>query len=114
MTALMMSEEKFKNKDLLKNNTKKKFVLVIFTLGSELLEGDLGERGSDLETLGHDRRGDQLVAGHLLQELVIGSLVEEDQVVQLVTGLSFRPLLLIAKRKEKKKQSINTRRSEKD
>merc|ERR1719309_553937 len=53
-----------------------------------------GERAPDLQPLGDDGRSDELVSGHLLQQLLVGGLVEEDQVVQLVPGLSLGPLLL--------------------
>ncbi len=61
----------------------------------QLLEGLPGQRAPHLEPLGHDGRRDQLVGGHLLQQLVVGGLVEEHQVVELVPGLSLGPLLLL-------------------
>ena len=61
----------------------------------EFDEGFPGQRSSDLQPLGDDGRGDQLVGWHLFQEFVISGLVEEDQVVQLVPGLSLGPLLLL-------------------
>ena len=64
------------------------------TLGHELVDGTAGERAVDLQTLGNDRGGDQLVGGDFLEELLIGGLIEEDQVVQLLLRLSLRPLLL--------------------
>ena len=51
------------------------------TLGVQFPECLLGEGSSDLQTLGHDRGCDELVAGYLLQHLVVGCLVEQDQVV---------------------------------
>ena len=48
-----------------------------------------------LQPFTDDGGGDQLVRGDFLQKLVVGGLVEEDQVVQLVAGLSLRPLLLL-------------------
>ena len=62
---------------------------------AELVEGLAGERPAHLQPLTHDGRGDELVGGHLFQELVVGGLVEEDQVVELVPGLSLGPLLLL-------------------
>ena len=38
---------------------------------------------------------DEFVGGDLLVELVVGVLVKQDQVVQLVPGLSLGPLLLL-------------------
>ena len=58
------------------------------TLGVKFPESLLGERPSDLQTLGHDRRCDEFVAGYFLQHLLIGCLVEQDQVVELVTDFS--------------------------
>lgn len=57
-------------------------------LGVQLIEGLLRERGADLHALRNKRGGDQFVGGHLLDELVVCCLVEEDQVVQLVADLS--------------------------
>lgn len=48
----------------------------------------------DLETIGDHVRSDQLVGGDLLHKSVIGNLVEDDQVVQLLLGLSLGPLQL--------------------
>ena len=39
---------------------------------------------TNLQSLGHDRGGDELVGGHLLVQLVVSVLVEQNQVVQLV------------------------------
>ncbi len=58
------------------------------TLFGQLLEGSSGQRASNLQTLGHNGRSDQLVADHLLQELVIRRLVEEDGIVELIAVLS--------------------------
>ena len=65
------------------------------TLLAELVQRLPGQRAAHLEPLAHDGRRDQLVGGHLLQQLVVGGLVEEDQVVELVPGLSLGPLLLL-------------------
>lgn len=67
--------------------------LAYVTLGLQLDEGPSGERRANLEPLGDDRRRDQLVAGHLLVELVVGRLVKEGQVVEFVTHLSLGPFL---------------------
>merc|ERR1719391_583060 len=54
-----------------------------------------GQRSADLQPLGNDAGSDELVSGDLLVQLVISHLIEEDQVVQLVPGLSLGPLLLL-------------------
>lgn len=54
-----------------------------------------GKRASHLESLRDNRGCDQLVAGHLFEKLVVRGLVEEHQVVQLVTHFSLGPLLLL-------------------
>lgn len=51
------------------------------------------ERPPDLQTFRHDGGRDQLVLRHLLVQLIVGGLVEQDLVVQLVADLSFGPLL---------------------
>ncbi len=48
----------------------------------------------DAETLRHDGGGDELPRGHLLEQLVVGGLVEEGEVGELVTDLTLAPLLL--------------------
>lgn len=72
------------------------------TLLLQLDERLAGERATDLQTFGDDGRGDQLVAGDFLQKLVIGSLIKENQVVQLVSDLSLRPLLQNSNKMEKR------------
>lgn len=74
-------------------------VLLVLTFLLELLERCPGERAADLEPLADDRGRDQLVTRHLLQQLVIRRLVEQNQVVQLVTHFSLRPLLQTSKQK---------------
>jgi len=69
--------------------------LLDFTLLLEFDESFPGERPPDLQPLGDDGRSDEFVSGNLFQQFVVGGLVEEDQVVQLVPGLSLRPLLLL-------------------
>ena len=63
------------------------------TFAVELDECGAGQRSADLQTLTDHRGRDQLVGRHLLVELVIGGLVEQHQVVELVTDLSLGPLL---------------------
>ena len=65
------------------------------TLLAELVQRLPGQRAAHLEPLAHDGRRDELVGGDLLQQLVVGGLVEEDQVVELVPGLALGPLLLL-------------------
>lgn len=60
----------------------------------ELPQSLLGQGSTDLESLRDDGGCDQLVARHLLVQLVICWLIKQDQVVQLVTDFSFGPLLL--------------------
>merc|ERR1711974_194214 len=69
--------------------------LLDLSLLLEFDESFPGERAPDLKSLGDDGRSDELVGGDLLQQLVICGLVEEDQVVQLIPGLSLGPLLLL-------------------
>lgn len=64
------------------------------TFAEQLLEGVSGQRPADLQPLGHDGGGDELVVGDLFVQLVIGGLVEEHQVVELVPHLPLGPLLL--------------------
>merc|ERR1719385_218025 len=54
-----------------------------------------GEGATHLQPLGDDGWSDELVGGDLLVQLVIGALVKQNQVVQLVPGLSLGPLLLL-------------------
>lgn len=61
----------------------------------QLLEGLAGEGAAHLEPLRDHRRGDEFVAGNLLEQLVVRSLVEQHQVVQLVADFSLGPLLLL-------------------
>merc|ERR1719350_1921694 len=65
-------------------------------LAGHLLQCALGERSSDLQPFRNFGRSDQLVRRDLLVEFVIGILVEQDQVIQLIPGLSLRPLLLLS------------------
>ncbi len=59
----------------------------------QLGDATAGERSADLQTIGDNRRGDQLVGWDLLQQLLVCSRVHEHRVVQLITDLSLRPLL---------------------
>ena len=58
------------------------------TFSSQFLESSTSQRSSHFQTFGNNRWRNQLVAGHFLEQLVVGGLVEEDQVVQFVAGLS--------------------------
>merc|ERR1740131_540101 len=62
----------------------------------QLNESPPDEGASHLKPLRHDGGCDELVSGDLLVQLVIGALVEQHQVVQLVPGLSLGPLLLLS------------------
>merc|ERR1719391_655477 len=53
-----------------------------------------GQRSANLQPLGNDAGSDKLVGRNLLVQFIISHLVEEDQVVELVPGLSLGPLLL--------------------
>merc|ERR1719458_785724 len=61
----------------------------------QLNQSTCGEGATHLQPLGNDGGGDELVGWDLLVQLVIGALVEQNQVVQLVPGLSLGPLLLL-------------------
>lgn len=63
--------------------------------GKQFLEGVPGQRATDLQPLRDDSRGDEFVVGNFFVQLVVGSLIEEDQVVELVPHLSLGPLLLL-------------------
>ena len=65
----------------------------IFTFAVELDERCPGQGSADLQALTDHRGRDQLVWRNLLVKLVIGGLVEQHQVVELVTDLSLGPLL---------------------
>lgn len=69
----------------------------IITFAEQLEEGSPGQRAPDLQPLRNHSWGDELVVGNFFVQFVICSLVEEDQVVQLVPHLSFGPLLLKTK-----------------
>lgn len=65
-----------------------------FTFGEQLLEGVPCQRATDLQPLRHNSGGDELVVGNFFVQLVVGRLVEEDQVVELIPHFSLGPLLL--------------------
>ena len=52
-------------------------------------------RSTNLQSFTDDRGCDQLVSWDFFEELVVGRLIEVNQVVQLVPGLSLGPLLLL-------------------
>jgi hypothetical protein len=64
------------------------------TLGFEFTNGNTGQRAVQLETIDKNRLGDELVSGDLLEQTVIGRLIEDDHVVGLVLDLLGGPLLL--------------------
>lgn len=65
-----------------------------FTFAKELLEGEPGQGAADLQPLGHNCGGDEFVVGNFFVQFVVGRLVEEYQVVELIPHFSFGPLLL--------------------
>merc|ERR1711993_94214 len=65
------------------------------TFRYQFIKGLPGKRSTNLQPLTDDRGCDQLVSWDFFKELVIGRLIEENQVVQLVPGLSLGPLLLL-------------------
>ena len=66
----------------------------LFTFDEKFLEGIPGQRASDLESLRHYCWRDELVVGHFFVQLLVGGLVEEHQVVELISNFSLGPLLL--------------------
>lgn len=72
----------------------------MITFVKQLLQGSPGQRAPDLQPLRDHSGCDELVVGNFFVQLVIGGLVKEDQVVQLVPHLSFGPLLLETKYRE--------------
>lgn len=69
-----------------------------FTFSEQFLEGIPGQRATDLQPLRHNSWCDEFVVGNFFVQLVVGRLVEEDQVVELVPHFSLGPLLLKEKR----------------
>lgn len=67
------------------------------TLGFKISEGLASARSVDLHAVNEDSGGDELVGGDLLQDLGGGLLVHDGGIVDLLLGLSLRPLLLIRK-----------------
>lgn len=70
------------------------------TFAEQLLEGSPSQRTSNLQSLWNNCRCDELVVGHFFAQFVVGSLVKQDKVVQLVPHFPLGPLLL-GKRKKK-------------
>lgn len=66
------------------------------TLVRHFHESPSSETTADLELLNDSRDGDELHLGHLRLESIVLLLGEKDLVVDLVTGLSLGPLLLLA------------------
>merc|ERR1719183_1245231 len=67
-------------------------------------DGSLGHQGSDglagkgavnPQAIAQDGGGDHLVLGDLVEDLVVGGLVEQDHGVDLLLHLTLRPLLLL-------------------
>ena len=63
------------------------------SLPFHLVEGFPCQRGPDLQPLAQHCGCDELVAGNLLVHLVVGGLVKQSQVVQLVANFPLGPLL---------------------
>jgi len=61
----------------------------------QILNGPPCQGSIDPETLGEHGRGDLLVLGNLGEQLVVGGLVEEHRVVDLLLLLTLAPLLLL-------------------
>jgi len=61
----------------------------------KFIQSFASQGASDLKTLRDNGGGDQLVRRNFLVQFVVSGLIEQNQVVQLVTDLSFRPLLLL-------------------
>lgn len=68
-----------------------------FTFAEQFLQGVPGQGATDLEPLRNNSRCDEFVVGNFFVQLVVGSLVEEHQVVELVPHFSLGPLLLRVK-----------------
>jgi len=64
------------------------------TFAEQLLEGCPGQGASNLQPLRDNCRRDELVVGHFFAQFVIGGLVKQDEVVQLVSHFPLGPLLL--------------------
>lgn len=61
----------------------------------QITQSPLGQGATDLQTLRDNGGCDQFAGGHFLQQLLVGGLVEQHLVVQLVADLSLGPLLLL-------------------
>ena len=72
------------------------YILLLLTFGLEFLQRRTCQRAADLESFGHDGWRDQLIARHLLVQLIICRFVEQNQVIELVAHFTLRPLLLVA------------------
>lgn len=64
-------------------------------LSVQVTQRPLGQGSAHLQTLGNNGGGDQLAGGHFLKQFLVGGLVEQHLVVQLVADLSLGPLLLL-------------------
>ena len=61
----------------------------------QVLDGPPGQRTVDPETIGENGRCDELELGGLRQQLIVGGLVKQHHVVDLLLLLSFAPFLLL-------------------
>ena len=57
------------------------------SLGTQVLDGATSEGATDLHTIGDDGRSDDLVVGNFLHHLVVGGLIEDASVGELVSDL---------------------------
>ena len=61
----------------------------------EMADSNTGKTAVDFETFDKDTLADEAEGGDLLQNTVVGRLVEDDGVLGLVLDLSLGPLLLL-------------------
>ena len=65
------------------------------TLLLQVSYGNTRQRAVDFQSLDKDGLGDETEGGDLLQDTVVGRLVEDDGVLRLVLDLTLGPLLLL-------------------
>jgi len=65
------------------------------TLVNEFSDGTSSQTSVDLQSLRNNGGSDELGSGDFLQELIVGGLIEDDQVGDLLSGLGLGPLLLL-------------------
>lgn len=82
---------------------------VQFTFGEQFLQSVPGQGAADLQPLGHDGGRDEFVVGNLFVQLVVGGLIEEHQVVELIPHFSLGPLLLRVKETRLAMETVATK-----